>query len=167
MKDSLNYRRKGKDPLFDRFFKPVIRSLKGEQNMLQSSGFYSGANDSYLTASYNIPILYSGTPHFPYLYRQLLPVNPTLFMSSAKNMQILMKDASTLLARMATSRKFSLDLMRKFIGLCLLGRRCDRFTMLYAREEYDAVVFSCSPRMVCVPRLDNGRHIVLCETHFG
>jgi hypothetical protein len=43
--------------------------------------------------------------------RQFPSVNPATFMSSAKHMQALMRDASTLLDRMATSKQFSNDLM--------------------------------------------------------
>jgi hypothetical protein len=52
-------------------------------------------------------------PYFlPYQpYRQLPAVNPSVFMTSAKHMQIIMKDASLLLAKMSSSRKFSFDLM--------------------------------------------------------
>lgn len=48
----------------------------------------------------------------PYPYqRQTTPVNPTMFMTSAQHMRIIMKDASILLDKMSDSRKFSLDLM--------------------------------------------------------
>jgi hypothetical protein len=43
--------------------------------------------------------------------RQFPSVDPATFMSSAKHMQALMRDASTLLDRMATSKQFSYDLM--------------------------------------------------------
>lgn len=48
--------------------------------------------------------------HYPN-QRQMSPVNPALFMTSAKHMKIIMKDASILLDKMSDSRKFSLDLM--------------------------------------------------------
>lgn len=46
-----------------------------------------------------------------YTCRQYPDVNPGMFMSSAKDMAILMNDASHLLAQMVKSKKFSLDLM--------------------------------------------------------
>lgn len=46
-----------------------------------------------------------------YTCRQYPEVDPGMFMSSAKAMAILMKDASHLLAKMAESKKFSFDLM--------------------------------------------------------
>lgn len=51
--------------------------------------------------------------YVPYSFQRQLPsINPTLFMSSAKHMQIIMRDASTILDKMSSSRKFSLDLMK-------------------------------------------------------
>ncbi len=54
-------------------------------------------------------------PYFPYYqqlsYRQYPPIDPGKFMVSAKNMKNLMNDASLLLAKMAGSRRFSLELM--------------------------------------------------------
>lgn len=47
----------------------------------------------------------------PNRYRHYPDVNPGMFMNSAKGMEMLMKDASHLLAEMARSRKFSFDLM--------------------------------------------------------
>lgn len=49
---------------------------------------------------------YPPAPRYPFP-----PVNPTQFMSSAKHMQIIMKDASILLSRMSHSREFSYALM--------------------------------------------------------
>lgn len=66
------------------------------------------------------PINYSYFPHYtpqtnyslPYTaYRSFPLVDPKIFMASAKHMQFLMLDASVILERMATNRKFSFDLM--------------------------------------------------------
>lgn len=46
-----------------------------------------------------------------YSFRQYPTVDPTKFMSSAKEMEIIMHDASTLLTKMATSRQFSFEFM--------------------------------------------------------
>ncbi len=55
-----------------------------------------------------VPYFYP--PH--YQYQRVYPqVDPTLFITSAKHMQIIMKDASILLDRMASSRQFAFDLM--------------------------------------------------------
>lgn len=70
------------------------------------------------------------TPHFPYnqnryysssflypassyplVFRQYPTVDPATFMSSAKDMEKIMKDASILLDKMAASRTFSFQLM--------------------------------------------------------
>lgn len=60
------------------------------------------------TYSFSVPPSY---PRTHTLYRQLPQVNPSTFMSSAKHMRIIMRDASTLLNRMAESREFSYSLM--------------------------------------------------------
>ncbi|WP_102274013.1 hypothetical protein [Cytobacillus massiliigabonensis] len=56
-----------------------------------------------------------GSPSYFYYpqhtYRQYPDVDPGMFMTSAKDMAIIMKDASHLLAEMAKSRKYSFDLM--------------------------------------------------------
>ncbi|MFE8702376.1 hypothetical protein ACFYKX_17400 [Cytobacillus sp. FJAT-54145] len=54
-------------------------------------------------------------PHYrfypqPY-YRPFPQVNPDLFMQSAHHMQVLMKDASLLLDRMASSKEYAMNLM--------------------------------------------------------
>lgn len=50
--------------------------------------------------------------HRPYWNRQQFPnVNPALFMSSAKHMQAIMRDASILLERMSSSQEFSYAIM--------------------------------------------------------
>ena len=71
---------------------------------------------------------YSFIPYSPYIHyvyhnpngpyfrsyfpsRVLPPINPTYFMSSALQMQLVMKDASVLLEKIANSRKFSIDIM--------------------------------------------------------
>jgi hypothetical protein len=46
-----------------------------------------------------------------YYFRPFQEVNPQLFMTSAKYMQSLMKDASVLLERMADSKEFAKQLM--------------------------------------------------------
>lgn len=59
-----------------------------------------------------VPYVQQPTYFVPYpIQRQLPPVNPSTFMTSAKHMRIIMKDASILLDKMSDSRKFSLDLM--------------------------------------------------------
>lgn len=47
----------------------------------------------------------------PYIVRQYPTVDPTKFMSSAKEMEIIMHDASILLTKMASSRQFSFEFM--------------------------------------------------------
>jgi len=47
----------------------------------------------------------------PYYLRPFQEVNPQVFMTSAKYMQSLMKDASVLLERMADSKEFAKQLM--------------------------------------------------------
>lgn len=61
------------------------------------------------TLPYYYPAIYH--PYYPYYYRQYPSVNPTMFMSSAVQMQTIMKDASLLLNQMASSKQFSSDLM--------------------------------------------------------
>lgn len=64
-----------------------------------SSNYSAGARQS--------PFYYQ-----PYFYfRPFQEVNPQLFMTSAKYMQSLMKDASVLLERMADSKEFAKQLM--------------------------------------------------------
>lgn len=72
--------------------------------------YYPFYNDSWFppSQSYYAPI-YSPRANTP--FRQLPQVNPSTFMSSAQNMRIIMKDASTLLNKMANSREFSYSLM--------------------------------------------------------
>lgn len=67
----------------------------------------------YYPPPHNYYVPYLQPPYFlpNQPYRQLPSVNPSVFMTSAKHMQIIMKDASILLAKMSTSRKFSFDLM--------------------------------------------------------
>lgn len=60
------------------------------------------------THSFSVP---NSFPRANTFYRQLPEVNPSTFMSSAKHMRIIMRDASTLLNRMADSREFSYSLM--------------------------------------------------------
>jgi len=60
---------------------------------------------------YPTPMAYYASIPTPLIYRQFPEVNPEMFMSSAKEMEVLMKNASRLLAVMASSRKFSLQLM--------------------------------------------------------
>ena len=67
------------------------------------------------TAHFGIPVQYR-TPHYPFHraqvpFRQYPEVDPSIFMSSAQHMQPLLRDAGTLLNKMAESRKFSYDLM--------------------------------------------------------
>jgi hypothetical protein len=69
----------------------------GYNLQLQGCWNYPQANQSYY--------------HPVHFYRTLPAVNPQMFMSSAKKMEVLMKDASTLLVKMAESRKYSYDLM--------------------------------------------------------
>lgn len=67
---------------------------------------------------YTIPSVH--TPQHPYWYTPYIPVpinrnfpavNPNLFMESAKEMEDLMHNASTLLSKMAQDRQFSIRLM--------------------------------------------------------
>jgi hypothetical protein len=75
--------------------------------------YYTYPNPSYFPPNH----YYVPHPHhtayrpYPYQQRPLPPVNPSLFMTSAKDMEVIMKDASILLEKMARSKKFSLDLM--------------------------------------------------------
>ncbi|MDZ5472091.1 hypothetical protein SM124_10060 [Bacillus sp. 31A1R] len=56
--------------------------------------------------------IYYSPYYYPYHYvRQFPSVNPTQFISSAKQMELIMKDASLLLQRMSSSREFSSELM--------------------------------------------------------
>lgn len=66
----------------------------------------------YLSPPYQYIPYFQPNYFVPYPHiRQVTPVNPTMFMTSAKHMRIIMKDASILLDKMSDSRKFSLDLM--------------------------------------------------------
>ncbi|KOP80057.1 hypothetical protein AN957_22465 [Cytobacillus solani] len=73
-----------------------------------------------MTPRYFYPCKLSYPPFYPYCnyyysphntYRQYQNVDPGMFMTSAKDMAIIMKEASHLLAEMAKSKKFSFDLM--------------------------------------------------------
>lgn len=61
------------------------------------------------TAYHHQNAYYSHSPMFS--FRQYPSVDPAEFMSSAKEMESIMKDASILLMKMATSRKFSIEFM--------------------------------------------------------
>ncbi len=70
---------------------------------------------SYTAHFWHPPVQYR-TPHYPFHraqvpFRQYPEVDPSIFMSSAQHMQPLLRDAGTLLNKMAESRKFSYDLM--------------------------------------------------------
>ncbi|WP_026584022.1 hypothetical protein [Bacillus sp. J33] len=54
---------------------------------------------------------YQATYHPVHFHRTFPGVDPEMFMSSAKKMEVLMRDASTLLVNMAESKKFSYELM--------------------------------------------------------
>ncbi|PAE25512.1 hypothetical protein [Bacillus sp. 7894-2] len=60
---------------------------------------------------WNYPQAYQTYYHPVHFYRTLPAVDPQMFMSSAKKMEILMRDAGTLLVNMAESKKFSFELM--------------------------------------------------------
>ncbi|MBY0124280.1 hypothetical protein [Bacillus sp. S/N-304-OC-R1] len=62
--------------------------------------------NGYYPATY----VYPASPH-PIVFRQYPTVDPATFMSSAKDMEKIMKDASLLLDKMAASRQFSYELM--------------------------------------------------------
>ncbi|MBB5324398.1 hypothetical protein HNQ34_001491 [Anoxybacillus tepidamans] len=49
--------------------------------------------------------------HTPYYIRQYPPVDPALFSQSATTAQLLMKDASIILAKFAQSKSFSANIM--------------------------------------------------------
>ncbi|PWW29721.1 hypothetical protein DFO73_104364 [Cytobacillus oceanisediminis] len=61
--------------------------------------------------SWHYPANYQGSYHPVYFYRTIPGVDPEIFISSAKKMEILMRNASTLLVNMAESKKFSYELM--------------------------------------------------------
>ncbi|WP_077214456.1 hypothetical protein [Bacillus dakarensis] len=68
-------------------------------------------NPQYYSRPYAyVPYYPYPTTYYPYP-RQLPDVNPSIFMESAHHMQNIMKSASDLLEKMASSKKFSLDLM--------------------------------------------------------
>lgn len=48
---------------------------------------------------------------FPYEFRQYPPIDPTLFSQSATSAQLLMKDASVILAKFAQSKSFATMIM--------------------------------------------------------
>ncbi|MDM5228657.1 hypothetical protein QUF73_21270 [Cytobacillus sp. NJ13] len=60
---------------------------------------------------WNYPQACQSYYHPIHLYRTFPAVDPQMFMSSAKKMEVLMRDASTLLVNMAESKKFSYELM--------------------------------------------------------
>lgn len=72
---------------------------------------YYNHNEKAYGSPASVPRHYYPNGNFPYFYRQLPEINPNIFMTSAQQMQRLMKDASILLDKMASSRKFSLALM--------------------------------------------------------
>lgn len=72
--------------------------------------YYYVNKPSYYPYYYNYPTIPNN--QLPSTeFRNFPPVNPNIFMSSAKHMQALMLDASKLLEKMASNRKFSFDLM--------------------------------------------------------
>jgi hypothetical protein len=85
--------------------------LKGARKMFPHH--YYGRRNSI--SRYTQPVCYfPPSPrqiHYTAGMRQFPSVNPATFMSSAKHMQVLMRDASTLLDRMANVQQFSNDLM--------------------------------------------------------
>ncbi len=77
--------------MYPPFFNPYTRNFM--------NNFHTSQNPNY----------YAFSPH--YHFRQYPMVDPSQFMSSAKEMEIIMKDAGTLLTKMATSRQFSFAFM--------------------------------------------------------
>ncbi|WP_075982754.1 hypothetical protein [Bacillus massilinigeriensis] len=76
--------------------------------------YYRYDQPYYPAPHYPYPPYYSSIQNdsIPYIpYRTYPPVNPNIFMSSAKHMQVIMLDASSLLEKMASNRKFSYELM--------------------------------------------------------
>ncbi|GLB59663.1 hypothetical protein [Cytobacillus sp. NCCP-133] len=60
---------------------------------------------------WNYPANYQAYYHPVYFQRTFPGVDPGMFMISAKKMEVLMRDAGTLLVNMAESKKFSYELM--------------------------------------------------------
>lgn len=60
---------------------------------------------------FHSPYQYHSSPYQPRAYRQYPTVDPGTFMTSAKSMEKIMKDANLLLARMGASRPFAFELM--------------------------------------------------------
>ncbi|KON86499.1 hypothetical protein AF332_06440 [Sporosarcina globispora] len=60
---------------------------------------------------WNYPQAYQPYCHPVHFCRTFPAIDPQMFMSSAKKMEVLMRDASTLLVNMAESKKFSYELM--------------------------------------------------------
>lgn len=84
---------------------------KGDQFMHNYYQYPSYINpQNHFRSAYYVPYYLYPTAYYPY-YRQLPDVNPSIFMESAHHMQNIMKAARDLLEKMASSRKFSLDLM--------------------------------------------------------
>jgi hypothetical protein len=91
----------------------LIINRKG-QNRMYPYYYFRYPKPGYnpqLQNCWNYPHAYQSYYHPVHFYRTFPAVDPQMFMSSAKKMEVLMRDASTLLVNMAESKKFSYELM--------------------------------------------------------
>lgn len=79
---------------------------------MHPNNYYRNSHTNIPPYQHFIPPLIQYPPYYPYFanYR-FPPVDNSLFMTSAKSMQGLMTSANTIIAKLATSSKYSSDVM--------------------------------------------------------
>jgi hypothetical protein len=127
--------------------------------------------NNYWNASRNFPLnqayFASNPPYVPYYlynpteaqFRSLPPIDPTLFMNSAKSMRGLMTSANTIIEKFASSRKYSTDMMTA----AQLSKMSEVYELIESLGIKDKPLITFTPDGINIQFEKSIDHVDLCH----